>query len=147
LDRGYDPWGHGFTRHNLVLAARPGIGDFRQHCCLQPPDLGFRNRPDRHKYSLTEFGRSLQRSALRFYPKREKVRKSRLLSAVPNNPLVWGVVAALLVSALPLELHLKYTAIKLTLSYRLSLLARAAKRPSLECSLGWTFRGPRALRP
>lgn len=57
------------------------------------------------KYSLTEFGRSLQRSALRFYPKREKVRKAWLLSAVPSSPLVWGVAAALLVSVLPFALQ------------------------------------------
>jgi len=53
------------------------------------------------KYRLTEFGRSLQQSALRFYSDRSALRKLKVLSAVPNKPLIWGALATILVCALP----------------------------------------------
>jgi len=60
------------------------------------------------KYRLTEFGRSLQQSALRFYSDRSTLRKLKILSAVPGKPLVWCLLAALFACALPpaLELYL-----------------------------------------
>jgi hypothetical protein len=57
------------------------------------------------KYRLTEFGRLLQRSALRFYRDQTSLRKIRILSAVPSNPLIWGVLAVILACALPLALE------------------------------------------
>jgi hypothetical protein len=58
------------------------------------------------KYRLTEFGKSLQQSALRFYPDRSTLRKLKILSAVPSKPLIWGALAAVLVCALPYTLDL-----------------------------------------
>jgi hypothetical protein len=57
------------------------------------------------KYRLTEFGRLLQQSALRFYPNQSRLRKIRILSAVPSNPLIWGALAAIIVCAVPAALE------------------------------------------
>jgi hypothetical protein len=58
------------------------------------------------KYRLTDFGRSLQQSARRFYQSPSSSRKSFILSGVPSGPIAWGALAALLVCALPLGLDL-----------------------------------------
>lgn len=55
-------------------------------------------------YTLTDFGRSLQRSALRFYPTREKLREFRLASLVPGSFLAWTGLAAVMAVATPLLL-------------------------------------------
>ena len=44
-------------------------------------------------YTLTEFGKRLQGSALRFYPTRTKLREFRIASLVPSGFLSWAVVA------------------------------------------------------
>jgi hypothetical protein len=56
------------------------------------------------KYSLTEFGKKLQRSALRFYPTRAKIREFRLASLVPSGFLSWVAVALVLACGAPLLL-------------------------------------------
>jgi hypothetical protein len=57
------------------------------------------------KYRLTEFGRLLQQSALRFYPNQSRLRKIKILNAVPSNPLIWGALAAIIVCAVPAALE------------------------------------------
>jgi hypothetical protein len=68
------------------------------------------------KYRLTELGRSLQQAALRFYRSRSRLRVG-VLSAIPSNPLVWGALAALLVSVLPPALE-SYLPAQLRTGYR-----------------------------
>ncbi|MBR1030336.1 hypothetical protein [Bradyrhizobium liaoningense] len=55
-------------------------------------------------YSLTEFGKKLQRSALRFYPTRAKIREFRLASLVPSGFLSWAAVALVIACGAPLLL-------------------------------------------
>jgi hypothetical protein len=55
-------------------------------------------------YTLTDFGRSLQRSALRFYPTRKKIREFRLASLAPSSFLAWSIAAMVLACGTPLLL-------------------------------------------
>ena len=55
-------------------------------------------------YTLTEFGKRLQGSALRFYPTRTKLREFRIASLVPSGFLSWAVVALVLACGIPLLL-------------------------------------------
>jgi hypothetical protein len=55
-------------------------------------------------YTLTDFGRKLQTSALRFYPTRAKLREFRIVSLVPSGFLSWALVALLFECGIPLLL-------------------------------------------
>jgi hypothetical protein len=55
-------------------------------------------------YTLTEFGRSLQRSALRFYPTKSRLREFRIASLVPGSFLAWTGLAVVLALGSPLLL-------------------------------------------
>ena len=55
-------------------------------------------------FTLTEFGKKLQTSALRFYPTRTKLREFRIASLVPSGFLSWAAVALVLACGIPLLL-------------------------------------------
>jgi hypothetical protein len=56
-------------------------------------------------YALTDFGKSLQRSALRFYPTRKRIcDEFRLASLVPGGFLAWTVLSIVLTCGMPLLL-------------------------------------------
>jgi hypothetical protein len=55
-------------------------------------------------YTLTEFGKRLQGSVLRFYRTRTKLREFRIVSLVPSGFLSWATVALVLACGLPLLL-------------------------------------------
>jgi hypothetical protein len=55
-------------------------------------------------YTLTEFGKRLQGSALRFYRTRTKLREFRIASLVPSGFLSWAAVALVLACGIPLLL-------------------------------------------
>jgi hypothetical protein len=55
-------------------------------------------------YTLTEFGRSFQRSALRFYPARKRIREFRFASLLPGNFLAWTTLSLVLACGTPLLL-------------------------------------------
>jgi hypothetical protein len=57
-------------------------------------------------YTLTEFGKSLQRSALRFYPTRKRLREFRIASLVPGSFVAWSILAMVLACGMPLLLSL-----------------------------------------
>jgi hypothetical protein len=88
------------------------------------------------KYRLTEFGRLLQRSALRFYRDQTSLRKIRILSAIPGKPLIWGMLAVILACALPLALE----------SY-LPAQLRTDFRPTIIISSPPSLGGPSAPAP
>ncbi len=79
-------------------------------------------------YRLTEFGKSLQQSALRFYRDRSSLRKVTLLSAIPSKPLIWGALAALFVCTLPPVLDLYFPAHDAT---RTVIISSPPANPSL----------------
>jgi hypothetical protein len=53
-------------------------------------------------FTLTESGKRLQASALRFYPTRTKLREFRIASLVPSGFLFWAAVALVLACGTPL---------------------------------------------
>jgi hypothetical protein len=53
-------------------------------------------------YTLTDFGRSLQRSALRFYPTKARIREFRLASLVPSGFLGWAGLSVVMALGMPL---------------------------------------------
>jgi hypothetical protein len=55
-------------------------------------------------YSLTELGKKLQASALRFYPTRAKIREFRFASLVPSGFISWAAVSLVLACSTPLLL-------------------------------------------
>ena len=55
-------------------------------------------------YTLTEFGKRLQGSALRFYRTRTNLREFRIASLVPSGFLSWAAVALVLACGIPLLL-------------------------------------------
>jgi hypothetical protein len=55
-------------------------------------------------YILTEFGKSLQRSALRFYSTKSRIRECRLASLVPSSFPAWTALSFLLACGMPLLL-------------------------------------------
>jgi hypothetical protein len=55
-------------------------------------------------YTLTEFGKRLQGSALRFYRTRTKLREFRIASLIPSGFLSWAAVALVLACGVPLLL-------------------------------------------
>jgi hypothetical protein len=56
-------------------------------------------------YTLTELGRKLQSSALRFYPTRKGLREFRIGSLVPSGFLAWAAVSVVLAWGTPLLLN------------------------------------------
>jgi hypothetical protein len=55
-------------------------------------------------YTLTEFGKRLQGSALRFYGSKTKLREFRIASLIPNGFLSWAAIALVLACGTPLLL-------------------------------------------
>lgn len=55
-------------------------------------------------FTLTELGKKLQASALRFYPTRAKLKEFRIASLVPSGFLSWAAIALVLAGGIPLLL-------------------------------------------